>query len=78
MKINVRIDNDLLKQLTNVNNERKIYIHPNPLTRDILWKRLERVFRYAVKYAKNDFKILDFAGGGVFFNHFPVFLIMLS
>jgi 2-polyprenyl-3-methyl-5-hydroxy-6-metoxy-1,4-benzoquinol methylase len=66
--MSVRIPVDILNKYTNPAQERNIYVHPNPLARDIFWSRLERVFKYLQKYTKPTDKFLDFGGGSGVFN----------
>jgi len=63
----IRINKKLLEEITDVNNERNIYVHPLALARDIFWQRLEYAFKYIEKYTNINDNILDFGGGsGVF------------
>ncbi len=53
----------LFAELTDSSNERNIYTHPNPLARDIFWKRLE-ILLEGIRHSCGDPKnILDFGGG---------------
>ncbi len=63
----IKIDRDILINITDINNERNIYVHPNFLARDIFWQRLIYAFKYVKKYTTSDMSVLDFGGGsGVF------------
>lgn len=63
----IKLDRDLLLHLTDVANERNIYIHPNALARHIFWDRLRLLDVVIRKYADATAPILDFGGGsGVF------------
>ena len=63
----IRESRRLLEQLTTTTLERNIYVHPNPLARDIFWQRLEHLAEALRGRARGDERILDFGGGsGVF------------
>jgi len=65
--MDIRIDVSTLKRITDVNQERNIYVHSNPIARDIFWQRIEKLFNYITEYTGNDALVLDFGGGsGVF------------
>lgn len=54
---------DLIGRLTDVQQERNIYAHPNVLARAIFWQRLTEGYRLLCQYAATDAKLLDFGGG---------------
>lgn len=58
----VRVPVDLMKRLT-VEQERNIYIHPNPLAREIFWQRIERLSQRIVERVAPTARGLDFGGG---------------
>lgn len=63
----VKIDKDILLEITDCSNERNIYTHPNFLARDIFWQRLEYAYKYIKEYIDSSANVLDFGGGsGVF------------
>jgi len=65
--MDIRINKDILLELTDSAKERNIYTHPLWLARDIFWQRLEYAFGYLQKYTKPNDRALDFGGGsGVF------------
>lgn len=59
----IRITPEILKNITNQNNERNIYVHPNFIARDMFWQRLEYITRFLESYAMNRQTVLDFGGG---------------
>ena len=61
--MDVRISKEILVKITDILQERNIYVHPNLLARDIFWQRLERIGHFLKKYAKHEDKVLDFGGG---------------
>ena len=64
---NLRISRQLLLQLTDPELERNIYIHPNPLAREIFWQRLEFLCRFLTRHQAAGSSVLDLGGGsGVF------------
>ena len=65
--MSIRIDYEILKKITNTEQERNIYVHNNPLARDIFWQRLDKIYSMISKYCNEQDKVLDFGGGsGVF------------
>ena len=65
--MSIRIDVSILKRITNVDQERNIYVHPNPVARDIFWQRLEKIYKYITEYTEKNYLVLDFGGGsGIF------------
>lgn len=65
--MSLRIDLETLKEITNLEQERNIYIHPNPIARDIFWQRLEILTNMIKKEVVSYESVLDFGGGsGVF------------
>jgi len=59
----VRISPQILSDITNIDNERNVYVHPNPMARDIFWQRLESIIQLLDSYAQNRQQALDFGGG---------------
>lgn len=56
-----------LLEITDANNERNIYVHPNPLARAIFWQRLICLHGLMVRQVATSSHVLDFGGGsGVF------------
>lgn len=58
----VRVPVELMKRLT-VAQERNIYIHPNPLAREIFWQRIERLGQRIEEHVAPTARGLDFGGG---------------
>lgn len=58
-----RIDMEILREVTNLEQERNIYIHPNALARDIFWQRLEWLYRYLLDFTSPADRLLDLGGG---------------
>ncbi len=52
-----------MARLTDQDQERNIYVHPNPLARDIFWQRLEILSAGLRKTTTGNEKIIDFGGG---------------
>lgn len=52
-----------MRRLTDEAAERNIYVHPNPLARDIFWQRLEGVARLIARHSDRAERCLDFGGG---------------
>jgi len=52
MNDSIRITPEVLKKITNQNNERNMYVHPNFLARDMFWQRLEFITRLLKDYTK--------------------------
>ena len=63
MNDSIRITPEVLKKITNQNNERNMYVHPNFLARDMFWQRLEFITRLLKDYTKTQQKVLDLGGG---------------
>ena len=65
-----RVSRNLLLKLTGAFQERNIYIHPNPVARDIFWQRLEKIENQMRRIYREEIAgktALDFGGGsGVF------------
>jgi len=59
----IRINPVILRNLTNQNNERNIYVHPNFIARDMFWQRLEHITRFIMNHAITRQKVLDLGGG---------------
>ena len=59
----IQIPSDIMKKVTNVHDERNIYVHPNPLARKIFWQRLQYAFGLIEKHVSGDSIVLDFGGG---------------
>lgn len=59
----VRIPADVMRRITDVHQERNIYVHPNPLARDIFWQRLEVLIGLIRAHARPTARVLDFGGG---------------
>ena len=58
----VRVPVELMKRLT-IEQERNIYIHPNPLAREIFWQRIERLGKLLENHIEPSQRGLDFGGG---------------
>lgn len=58
-----KISRELLIELTDVNQERNIYVHPNPLARNIFWQRLGTLHHLMTGHNTSEMSILDFGGG---------------
>ncbi len=63
MKPTIRESVEVFSTLTDPNNERNIYAHPNPLARDIFWQRLEHLLEGLKISNCQPKRILDFGGG---------------
>lgn len=50
-------------ELTEESAERNIYVHPNPIGRDIFWQRLEILTTGLKQFVKDDQFAIDFGGG---------------
>ncbi len=61
--MDIRIPKEILVKITDVSQERNIYVHPNGVARDIFWQRLEKIDRFLQRYADPDDRALDFGGG---------------
>ena len=59
----VRVPLDTLRSITDTSNERNIYVHPNPLAREIFWQRLTFAYRLLCQHVKRSANTLDFGGG---------------
>lgn len=59
----VRIPTNVLCQLTDIENERNVYIHPNPLARIIFWQRLICAHKILKKHTVKVSNVIDFGGG---------------
>ena len=53
----------LLDEITDTDQERNIYVHPNPLARDIFWQRLEILAAGLKKHVAGNEKAIDLGGG---------------
>jgi len=60
--MNCRIPVEVMRRLTS-GHERNIYIHPNPLAREIFWQRIDALVRMIVKECTPRQRGLDFGGG---------------
>lgn len=60
--IRCRVPVALMRQLTEA-QERNIYIHPNPLAREIFWQRIDRLSQHIDELVPPVAKGLDFGGG---------------
>lgn len=70
-----RIPAATLARITDVDHERNMYAHPNPIARAIFWQRLAVGYALLKRFAPRDSTVLDFGGGsGAFLptlaNHF--------
>jgi len=59
----IRITPEILKNITNQNNERNMYVHPNFIARDMFWQRLEYITQFLASYSINRQNVLDLGGG---------------
>ncbi|MCC7202796.1 MAG: class I SAM-dependent methyltransferase [Nitrospirae bacterium] len=59
----VRIPMDVLCTLTDTANVRNIYIHPNPLARNIFWQRLSCAHKILGKHTARNYNVIDCGGG---------------
>jgi predicted TPR repeat methyltransferase len=59
----IREKTEVLKSLTDPSAERNIYVHPNPLARDIFWQRLEILAQGLKKHTHGGENVIDFGGG---------------
>ena len=57
----VRVPVELMKRLT-IEQERNIYIHPNPLAREIFWQRIEQLGKLIEEHIAPSQRGLDFGG----------------
>jgi 2-polyprenyl-3-methyl-5-hydroxy-6-metoxy-1,4-benzoquinol methylase len=58
-----KIPVSVLTDLTDVRQERNIYVHPNPIAREIFWQRLSCGYRLLEKHTPAGANLLDFGGG---------------
>ena len=60
--MNCRIPVEVMRRLTS-GHERNIYIHPNPLAREIFWQRIDALARMIGQNRSPSQRGLDFGGG---------------
>lgn len=58
-----RIPTNVMCNLTDTVNERNVYIHPNPIARNIFWQRLNCAHKILKAHTAQDFKVMDCGGG---------------
>jgi SAM-dependent methyltransferase len=58
-----RIPLSVLTRCTDVHQERNVYVHRNPLAREIFWQRLSVGFELLRRFANPHCRVLDFGGG---------------
>lgn len=59
----IRESRKVMLQLTEAGAERNIYVHPNPIGRDIFWQRLEILADGLKKHSQGKDNVIDFGGG---------------